>query len=253
MNKDDFQHFVCIVASEKPFELLEKYKKGKRGEKHIVYRFKDREQIKAKFVKFYEEMSKADAYSEKVREYYGDVSKEIAAMDVNEFFEGMCEDNGFLMDEETGDAYTYENPDGKFRGVELGKFFSLPFKLKDGTLAYQARKGDVDWSLMHLSGSHVYEVVWELVMEGRKPVDDEETRLYENMKNRKYYFEKFGTKERYVLFNTAFWGYAFLSDSQPWVQLEDDMDQFDWVRDYYVKYIEPLPDDTLLTVMECTA
>jgi hypothetical protein len=36
-----------------------------------------------------------------------------------------------------------------------------------------------------------------------------------------------------------------------WVELDDGMDQFVWVRNFYESFIDPLPDDTLLTIYEC--
>ena len=101
------------------------------------------------------------------------------------------------------------------------------------------------------SGSgEVERQIAEMVMEGSEPQNDNETQIYENMKARTAYFEKFGSKENYVLVNTAFWGYAFVSENG-WIELEDDMDQFEWVKNFYIRFIEPLPDDTLLTIYEC--
>ena len=71
------------------------------------------------------------------------------------------------------------------------------------------------------------------------------------MKNRRAYFEHFGNKENYVVSNVAFWGYAFLSEETGWVELEDNMDQVEWVKNFYKRFIEPLDDDTLITVCEC--
>ena len=44
----------------------------------------------------------------------------------------------------------------------------------------------------------------EMVVEGSKPENETETLIYENMKNRTAYFQKFGTKENYVISSTAF-------------------------------------------------
>ena len=88
-------------------------------------------------------------------------------------------------------------------------------------------------------------------MEGKKPETDKEEKIYNNMKNRTGYFQKFGTKEKYVASCTAFWGYAFL-DKSGWKELEPDQDQFEWMISYWDRFIKPLPDDTLLTIYECT-
>ncbi len=96
----------------------------------------------------------------------------------------------------------------------------------------------------------IYDRAWEMVMYGSGPVNDYENQIYDNMKARTAYFEKFGNKEAYVLSNTAFWAYAFVSKNG-WIELEDNVDQFTWVRNFYEMFIDPLPDDTLLTIYEC--
>jgi hypothetical protein len=71
------------------------------------------------------------------------------------------------------------------------------------------------------------------------------------MKDKETYFKKFETKENYVISNTAFWGYAFLSEKTGWVDASDTNDQFVWMSEYYNMFIKNLPDDTLLTIYEC--
>ena len=71
------------------------------------------------------------------------------------------------------------------------------------------------------------------------------------MKNRTMYFSKFKTKENYVIHSTAFWGYAFLSEKTGWKELEEHMNQFDWVSHFYDNFIKPLDENTLLTIFEC--
>ena len=51
--------------------------------------------------------------------------------------------------------------------------------------------------------------------------------------------------------NTAFWGYAFLSEKTGWVELEDNEEQFKWVVNFYNKFIKPQSDDTLISIYEC--
>ena len=89
-----------------------------------------------------------------------------------------------------------------------------------------------------------------MVMEGKTPSNEEETIIYENMKNRTQYFQSFGNRETYVASNTAFWGYAFLSEDVEWIDMEEH-EQFSWIMQFYDLFIKPLPDDTILTIIEC--
>ena len=88
-------------------------------------------------------------------------------------------------------------------------------------------------------------------MEGSTPTTEYEKQIFDNMKDKTAYFQKFENKENYVISNTAFWGYAFLSEKTGWVDASDTNDQFVWMAEYYNMFIKNLPDDTLLTIYEC--
>ena len=157
----------------------------------------------------------------------------------------------FEFDEETGDIMSDENKNGKWSSYKLGKSFSIPFLTKDGREVFQALKKDIDWSKIHLAGSKVYERVWEMCMENAKPNDEHEKILFDNMKDKITYFKKFENKENYVTSNTAFWGYAFLSDITGWLDAEGEENQFTWMSNFYNVFIKNLPEETLLTIYEC--
>ena len=70
------------------------------------------------------------------------------------------------------------------------------------------------------------------------------------MKNRMAYFDNFEDREHYIASMTAFWGLAFV-DKSGWYELDGKQKQFDWVVNFYDRFIKPLPDDTLLTIYEC--
>ena len=87
-------------------------------------------------------------------------------------------------------------------------------------------------------------------MNNSKPQNEYEQQIFDNMQDKKSYFKKFETKENYVASNTAFWGYAFVSDMTGWLDA-DGKDQFTWMKTFYDMFIKNLPDDTLLTIYEC--
>lgn len=247
---DQYNHFVAIVAGDNPEVLMSPYDKNIKTEPRVAYKYEDAQKLQDKYIKLYKAITTSDTIPEgPFKEDAKDKLAVIESQTPEDFYFDLTMD--YEHDPDTGDALTRENPDGKWSSYKLGKFFSVPFVLKDGTETYQARKGEIDWSLMHLHGGDVYKRAWEMVMEGSEPTSDYEKQIYKNMKNRTTYFEKFGTKENYVLGNTAFWGYAFVSNNG-WAELEDEMDQFVWVRNFYELFIEPLPEDTLLTIYECT-
>lgn len=246
---DQYNHFVAIVAGDNPEVLMSPYNKNIETETRVVYKYKDASALRDHYIAVYQAIVDSDKIPEGAfKEDAKDKLAIIKAQTAQEFYLDLTED--YAHDEKTGDAVTNENPNGKWYSYRLGKLFSVPFILNDGTETFQAKKGDINWELMHLHGGEIYRRAWEMVMEDSKPQNDYEKQIYDNMKARTAYFEKFGTKENYVLGNTAFWGYAYVSKNG-WLELEDDMDQFEWVGNFYERFIDPLPDDTLLTIYEC--
>ena len=246
---DQYNHFVALVAGDNPEVLMSPYDKNMRTEPRVVYRYSDAAKLRDHYLKVYRAITSSDTVPEgPFKEDARDKLAVIESQVPEEFYLDLTED--YERDKETGDALTTENPDGKWSSYRLGKLFSIPFVLNDGTETFQARKGDINWELMHLHGGEIYGRAWEMVMEGSEPANDHERQIFENMRARTAYFEKFGTKENYILVNTAFWAYAFVT-KDGWLELEEDMDQFKWVGTFYETFIDPLPDDTLLTIYEC--
>lgn len=246
---DQYNHFVALVAGDNPEVLMSPYDKNMRTEPRVVYRYADAAKLRDHYLKVYRAITSSDTVPEgPFKEDARDKLAVIESQTPEEFYLDLTED--YERDKETGDALTTENPDGKWSSYRLGKLFSIPFILNDGTETFQARKGDINWELMHLHGGEIYGRAWEMVMEGSEPANDHERQIFENMRARTAYFEKFGTKENYILVNTAFWAYAFVT-KDGWLELEEDMDQFKWVGTFYETFIDPLPDDTLLTIYEC--
>ena len=247
---DEYNHFVALVAGDNPETLMSPYDKNIKTGPRVVYKYSDAEKIRNQYISIYKSIISSDKIEE--GPFKEDAKDKLAIIEnqtPEDFYYDLTDE--YEHDEKSGDAITNENPNGKWSSYRLGKLFSVPFILNDGTETFQARKGDINWSLMHLHGGEIYERAWEMVMEGSEPQTDYEKTVYDNMKARTAYFEKFGTKENYVLGNTAFWAYAFVTTTGNWLELEDDMDQFVWVNNFYETFIDPLPDDTLLTIYEC--
>lgn len=250
MNSDDYRHFVCITAGENPDEMMQEFDKSKKGEKKLIYKYSDAKSIKEKFIKAYSTLLSRETNNFK-KEYIKSTIQDFSEMDNDEFFDYIAKSQGLTIEEETGDAYSDGSDNGKWSSYSIGKLFSIPFLLNDGREVYQARKKDIDWEHVHLSGGDIYRRAWEMVVDGDAPQTPYEEVIYNNMKDKRAYFDKFETVDNYVTSNTAFWGYAFLSKETGWVDATDE-DQFAWMSNYYDRFIKGLPDDTLLTIYECS-
>jgi len=245
----EYSFFETIVAGNNPEELMKPYDSKTLVDNYIVYKYEDAKKIKENALKFYEELfSKINNnISDTDKEYYKEEYEDLKNMSDEDAYYFLTYEYEY---DEKGNAISNKNPNGKYSFYQKGKLFSVPFITLDGKEVFQARKGEIDWDKMHLNGTEVYDIAWELVMNGRKPRTDYEKQIYENMKERTAYFSSFGNKDNYVLHSTAFWAYAFV-DNNGWYELENNVNQFKWVSEFYDKFIEPLSDDTLLTIYEC--
>lgn len=247
MFKDDYRHFVAIVAGENPEKILEKYDSKIEVNPYVVYKLEDAGVIKKRFIDVVESALKNNDLSKEERDNLTRALIEAQTQNDTDFFFDYTDE--FDHDRETGDAISTKNPYGKWSSCRIGKLFSVPFLTKDGIETFTAKKGDIDWEKIHMHGQEIYCSAWDVVMENKTPENKMEQEIYENMKNRTTYFQKFGTRENYVASCTAFWGYAFV-DENGWEEF-DDKDQFKWMTEFFDRFISPLPDDTKLTIYEC--
>ena len=241
------KHFTLIVAGDNPEEMVKEYDINKKEDAYVVYRLEDAEKLRDTYI----EMLKSPGYREQFHddELIEMEIEELKNQSPSEFFADLTE--GMEIDND-GNAISRKNKNGKFVGCEIGKNFSMPLVSKYGRETWQEFKSDIDFSKIHLNNQDVYKRAWEMVMEGSKPENEEEKRIYENMKNRVNYFQYYKDKDTYVTCNTAFWGYAFLSKETGWVEMEESTPQIEWVSSFYDRFIKPLSGATLLTVFECT-
>lgn len=246
MTEDDYRHFVCIVAGEAPDELLRPYNATIDAEPYIKFKKDDASKILKMYIKTYEgyldNPPKGLSY-----DIIEDTIDDLKNMSAGDFFKRLSINEE--VDSE-GNILSRRNPNGKYKYCNVGKLFSIPFITKDGKEAYSSQKKDIDWNKVHGGGEELYKRAWEMVMEHSEPKTETDHVIFNNMKDMVGYLTKFETKENYVTSNTAFWGYAFLSDTTGWMDASKTQ-QFEWMKNYYDVFIKPLPEDTLLTIYEC--
>lgn len=237
--------FTVLVVGEDPDKLMEKYKITNNATLTLKYRYSDRQQIKNKMLEYIDasiKFSKGDAKAMLETQY-----NFIKNLTPEEYFQVISE--GCTYDED-GNAFTSENLDGKYDYYQKSNHFSIPFVTTDEKEVMSAQNDEIDWSKLHKKDAHVYERVWEMVIEGQKPQDKEEATWYNNMSEHKAYLEKFKDKDSYVRYCSSYWAYAYL-DENGWKDAsESDMEE--WVDNFYDKYIVPLKPSDKLTLFEYT-
>lgn len=250
---------TVLVIGDDPDSIIKKYSADTKVDMHVVCHLDDSPKLRKQHLKYMEGILTTDKIklTDSQRENYKDMYLDIKDMTDFEYYRYIT--SGCLYDEENGDALSDVNPDAYYKSEKcydkrLKKYgeesaFSNPFKLKDGSLAYSARMGEIDWTLNHMCNTKVYEAAWELVMDGREPVDDMERNIKERMSNRVAYFMNFADKEEYVRHSCSFWTYG-VAFADRYEEVDYHVRDKDWVAGFYDRYINGLPDDTLLTIYE---
>ena len=92
----------------------------------------------------------------------------------------------------------------------------------------------------------------EGLIEGKEPSNEEEQKIYNNMKDRTVYFSNFKNKEEYVKHNSAYWNYAYL-DENGWKDMDDcEGKDIEWVSSFYEKFVVPIKPEQRVTIFEFT-
>jgi hypothetical protein len=234
-----------MVIGDKPELLMKNFDVNKKVDKYIKYQFKDVSHIKENTLLVLSELLKQKNVNKKLIE---EEINEISEMSDIEFYSSLTKD---LECDEDGNAWSIENPNGKWVTYQGSSNYSTPLRIFNGQTVFQAKKRDVDWKSLHLFHSDVYSKVWDMVINDEKPNSFHDDVLYKNMKPHKQYILSFGTKENYVKYNTSYWCYAIIRGNV-WEDANDKPIQ-EWVETFFDKYIKPLDDEELITIYEYIA
>lgn len=126
-----------------------------------------------------------------------------------------------------------------------------------------AHKGDIDWDKMHLTEERFDKACrfWEMKVEGAEPITEEEK---EEMKwdwyKPEFYSERYKDKSTFAQCEASFTMWAVVKNGEwyekgdmGWWGASDEThdEAVDWEKNFYDRFIKDLPDDTLLTVVDC--
>lgn len=260
MTKNSFG--TVLVIGDNHEEIVKKYSMDTRVEPYVFMKRDDAEAKQKAHLSLIENIldSKEIKLSDTERETYKNQYLDIKEMSDFDYY--LYITDGCKYDEENGDALSDKNPNAHYQyqkcyqksllkyGDEGEGTFSNPFKMKDGTKSYSARKGDIDWTLNHLYNTKIYEAAWEIVVDGRESVTEQERIIQNNMSNKTEYFKNFKSKDEYVKHSCSFWCYGVAMDEK-YESIDDYKTRdIEWIENFYDKYIKDLSDDTLLTIYE---
>lgn len=238
-----------MVVGDNHKELMDKYSFGLEVEPYVRYEYLKADKYQNNSIKALDNLlSNADkvGLDTQLREGLERRIKALKKMTPFEYYRELTD--GMYYDED-GNALTTENPDGHWATARIGKNFSLPLKLKDGTETYSAKADDIDWWAMN-EPTAMYEAAWEMVVDGREPTNTAEERVYESMKDKTTYFSNFKDKDDYVTYSTSYWNYAFV-DKNGWVDMTNE-DEKKWITNFFERFVKNIDPNDTVTIYECT-
>jgi hypothetical protein len=238
-----------MVVGDNHKELMDKYSFGLEVEPYVRYEYLKADKYQNNSIKALDNLlSNADkvGLDTQLREGLERRIKALKKMTPFEYYRELTD--GMYYDED-GNALTTENPDGHWATARIGKNFSLPLKLKDGTETYSAKADDIDWWAMN-EPTAMYEAAWEMVVDGREPTNAAEERVYESMKDKTTYFSNFKDKDDYVTYSTSYWNYAFV-DKNGWVDMTNE-DEKKWITNFFERFVKNIDPNDTVTIYECT-
>ena len=183
-----------------------------------------------------------------------------------------CEDED-KMDEEGNILSTY-NPESKWDWYSVGGRWGGELKIKKSKVKEygsdtvdEALKGDIDWAAMNSIEPEQRERAkrfWKYyVMEEPYPGTEEEKRdeLGFIMYKPEYYLKRYKTIEGYLKSISTWYLRAVLDDDGEWHEVgqmgwfgcssESEDEDAKWEDEFYDRFIKPLPEDAMLTVIDC--
>lgn len=189
------------------------------------------------------------------REKYAELSE----TSIDDFYMALAE--GRRMDEKTGDIYTTENPEAKYthekfyedaNGEDAAHHGFLPFELADGTRTYSALKKDILWDKCHMNGAEAYRRVYELIINGDTPQNEEEENILKDMSMEQFYMGQF-TKEEYVNHRCAFYADYVIENGNIIYTKPEGKSALNAEGTFFDEVITAIPDDMLITMYHARA
>lgn len=243
--------FTVMVVGENHKELMDRYAIDREVEQYVKYEYLKADKYLANSIKALDNIlanSDTIKLEPNVKENLALRIKTLKKMTPFEYYRELT--NGMYYDE-NGNALSSENPEGHWKTARIGRNFSLPFKLQDGSESYSAVMNKIDWEAMS-EPTALYEAAWEMVVEGREPTNKEEEQVYNSMKNKLTYFSNFKSKEEYVAYSTSYWNYAFV-DKNGWVDVDSyGGNEKEWINTFFDKFVKNINPNELLTIYECS-
>ena len=249
-NSGTLDFFSLLVIGDNPDEQIMKFDTSSDIETpYIIYKYTDVGSIRKNKVKFYTELlskTKDQNIRDKITQQLWNLTH---TSDID-YYLSLSEYHS--MDEDRNIVST-ENPSGKWLTCDKGgRIYSNYLIDINGKPTSSDKKDQLDWRKFHLNEERVkmYDKIWELCVNNTTPKNESDRTIVSNIEKIPNYFDSFNNKEMFINYSTSFWTYAVIVNGE-WLDMENELD-FDWVINYYNRFIKNLNENELITIYECT-
>lgn len=250
MNNNKIDYFSVLVIGEKPDEQISVFDDMSNAtEPYVLYYYKDKDILRKNKIKFYEEFLK-QTKNKNNKNFIADKLNDLKSITDDEYYMSIGELRQFDKDK---NIISDENINGKYITCEKGgRIFSN--YLKDNNLndTVSSKKNNINWGLIHKNKFEIdkFKRTWELCVEKNEPKNSAEKTIVQNMKPHLHIFDNFKDKQQYIDYNTSFFTDVVVLNGG-WYEV-GKFDYNDWVIGFYNTFIEPLKENDLITIYECT-
>ena len=234
-----------MVIGDNYEELIEPFDLNNPVERYIKYRFDDVKTLKENEIKVIQELinKNIDFLSQsflniKLNELKNEPNKEYYARITSNLF----------LDEENN-AWSTENPNGKYRQIKHSGQYSTQLPLFNGNITYSAYNKDINWSLIHGNNKKPYEIAWDVIINNKKPSNDMEQTIKANMLPYKNDLLSFNSKDEYVTYNTNYWCNSVIYNNE-WFDMDEYNNYNEWIINFYDRFIKNLNPNDKITILE---
>lgn len=228
------RQYSVLVAGDVDLSV---YDLTKQVEPYIAYEYNNRKNIHQQAINIYSNIIKEmenTPENEFIRQIMQFKLQEIQEMTDEEYFEVVTQ--GMIYDEKTGNALTTINPNGKYLALSEPTPKSAVPLIGD---KFQCFVGDVLSIIPDPKLIEQYSRQWDSFMN-------------ESYHNKNEFINRYGNKETFISVMIApFFYNAFVSNDTGWLE-QGNEDQIQWILNFKKRFIEKLPLNTKLKILNFT-
>lgn len=242
-----------MVVGDNPDDVMRPYGPDVEVKPYIKFRYLKAESYKKSAIRTLNALldeSEKIGLSRTMEDTIKERVRTISSQTPFEYYRALTD--GMIYDED-GNALSDENPNLRWQTCHIGRNFSTPFILKNGEYSYSAKVSEVDWERTNTENRKLYEATWEICVDKREPVGEDEKIIQQSMQDKDAYFERFKDKDDYVTYSSSYWNYGYV-DKDGWTDLSDfrEGNESEWIKGFIDRFVKPLGENETVSIYECT-